>query len=132
MTTNINAEQLKKDAQDAFHSGFTCSESVIYAIRKNFGGCICGALAGSAMCIGFLFGRTVPGDPKIDRCFKLTHEFHDYFKETCGGTCCRVLTRGMEKNSPERKAHCADIVDSAVTKLSEILIREIEKDNISE
>ena len=153
MTTNINAEQLKKDAQDAFHSGFTCSESVIYAIRKNFeldmsddaiamssgfpwglggGGCICGALAGSAMCIGFLFGRTVPGDPKIDRCFKLTHEFHDYFKETCGGTCCRVLTRGMEKNSPERKAHCADIVDSAVTKLSEIFIREIEKDNISE
>ncbi len=79
MTTNINAEQLKKDAQDAFHSGFTCSESVIYAIRKNFeldmsddaiamssgfpwglggGGCICGALAGSAMCIGFLFGHS--------------------------------------------------------------------------
>ena len=65
MTTNINMEQLQNDAVEIFHQGFACSESVIYAIKKNFeldmsddaiamssgfpwglggGGCICGAL----------------------------------------------------------------------------------------
>lgn len=76
------------------------------------------------MCIGFLFGRTTPGDPKIARCFELTKELHDYFKETCGGTCCRVLTRGMEKDSPERKAQCTRFVTAAVEKVAEIIIRE--------
>ncbi len=67
MTTNINMEQLEKDAVEIFQNGFACSESVIYAIKKNFEldmsddaiamssgfpwglggvGCICGALAG--------------------------------------------------------------------------------------
>ena len=122
MTTNINMEQLKKDAVDIFHQGFACSESVIYAIRKHFeldmpdsaiamssgfpwglggGGCICGALAGGTMCI------------------------HDYFKETCGGTCCRVLTRGMEKDSPERKAQCTRFVEATVEKVAEIVLREL-------
>lgn len=36
MTTDISMEQLKADAVDIFHKGFACSESVIYAIRKNF------------------------------------------------------------------------------------------------
>ena len=114
MTTNINMEQLRQDAVGIFHQGFACSESVIYAIRKNFeldmsddaiamssgfpwglggGGCICGALAGGTMCIGYFFGRKVPGDPKNVRCFELTNELHDYFKETCGGTCCREIGR---------------------------------------
>ena len=35
----------------------------------------------------------------------------------------------MEKNSPERKAHCIEMVKFTVKKLSEILIRELEKDN---
>ena len=36
MNTNINMEQLQKDAVDIFNQGFACSESVIYAIRKHF------------------------------------------------------------------------------------------------
>ena len=36
MTTNINIEQLQKDAVDIFNAGFACSESMIYAIRKHF------------------------------------------------------------------------------------------------
>lgn len=34
MTTSIDMEHPKQDAVDIFHSGFTCSESVIYAIKK--------------------------------------------------------------------------------------------------
>ena len=147
MTTNINMEQLQKDAVDIFNAGFACSESVIYAIRKNFeidlsddaiamssgfpwglggGGCICGALAGATMCIGYFFGRRTPGDPKITKCFALTNEMHDAFRDHCGGTCCRVLTKGKEKNSPERKAQCTDFVAFTVKKVAEIIIRELE------
>ena len=78
MNTTMNMEKLEQDAADIFHQGFACSESVIYAIRKHFGidlsddaiamssgfpwglgggGCICGALAGGTMCIGYFFGR---------------------------------------------------------------------------
>ena len=66
--------QCEKDAVEIFQKGFACSESVIYAIKKGFdldlsddaiamssgfpwglgdGGCICGALAGATMCIGY-------------------------------------------------------------------------------
>lgn len=146
MTTNVNIEQLQKDAIEIFTNGFACSESVIYAIRKHFeldmsddaiamssgfpwglggGGCICGALAGGTMCIGYCFGRRTPGDPCIDKCFELTHEFHDYFKETCGATCCGCLTKGYEKDAPERKELCKKFVSAAVEKVAEILIREL-------
>lgn len=147
MKTSINIEQLQKDAVDIFNAGYACSESVIYAIKKNFeldlsddaiamssgfpwglggGGCICGALAGGTMCLGYFFGRRTPGDPKIQKCFALTNELHDYFKEFCGGTCCRVLTRGMEKFSPERKEQCTKFVAATVVKVAEIIIRELE------
>lgn len=146
MTTNINMDELKKDAVEIFHKGFACSESVIYAIRKHFeldlpddviamssgfpwglggGGCICGALAGGTMCLGYFFGRRKPGDPAIQKCFELTNELHDYFKETCGATCCRILTRGMEKDSPERKMQCTNFVADTVQKTAEIILREL-------
>lgn len=142
-------EQLQADAVEIFNSGFACSESIIYAIKKNFelddlsddaiamssgfpwglggAGCICGALAGGTMCLGYFFGRRTPGDPAINKCFKLTQELHDYFKETCGGTCCRVLTRGKEKNSPQRKAQCTQFVSDTVKKTAEIILRELDK-----
>lgn len=145
MVKDINMDQLAKDAVEIFQQGFACSESVVYAIRKHFeldlpddviamssgfpwgcggGGCICGALAGGTMCLGYFFGRRVPGDPCINRCFELTNEFHDAFKKECGGTCCKILTEGMEKNSPERKARCVNYVDFAVRKVAEIILRE--------
>lgn len=150
MTTNINMDLLEKDAVEIFQQGFACSESIIFAIKKHFeldmsddaiamssgfpwglggGGCICGALAGATMMIGYFFGRTTPGDPKITRCFALTNELHDFFKENCGATCCRILTKGMERNSPERKAQCIKFVGATVKKTAEIIIRELEKDN---
>lgn len=149
MTTNIQMEELVNDAAEIFNSGFACSESVIYAIRKHFeidlsddaiamssgfpwglggGGCICGALAGAAMCIGYFFGRRTPGDPKINRCFELTNELHDKFKEAHGATCCRALWIGLEKNSPERKEKCTEVVTNTVRITAEIILRELEKD----
>jgi len=147
MVTQVNILELQKDAVEIFTQGFACSESVIYAIRKHFdielsddaiamssgfpwglggGGCICGALAGGTMMIGYFFGRRIPGDPKINKCFELTKELHDYFKETNGAACCRVLIRNFpDRNSAERKAHCIEMVKGTVAKTAEIIIREL-------
>ncbi len=92
------------------------------------GGCTCRCSCRRYDVYRIFFERKTPGDPKISRCFALTNEIHDYFKETCGGTCCRVLTRGMEKDSPERKAQCTKFVASTVKKTAEIILRELEKD----
>jgi len=146
MTKNIDMEKLIQDAVDIFNQGFACSESIIYAIKKHFeldlsddaiamssgfpwglggAGCICGALAGGTMCIGYFFGRREPGDPRINKCFQLTNELHDYFKENCGATCCRILTKEKEKNSPERKSQCTSFVADTVKKTAEIILREL-------
>lgn len=148
--TEINMEELQKDAVDIFHSGFACSESIVYAIRKHFqlelsddaiamssgfpwglggGGCICGALAGGTIMLGYFFGRTEPGDPKIHKCFEVCRELHDDFCKHCGASCCRALTQGMEKNSPERKAQCTDFVSFTVKRTAEIILANAESIN---
>ena len=150
MSTTMNMEKLEQDAADIFHQGFACSESVIYAIRKHFGidlsddaiamssgfpwglgggGCICGALAGGTMCIGYFFGRRTPGHPKIQRCFALTKELHDFFRDSFKSPCCGVLIRGYAKDAPERKELCTKIVTGTVRKTASIILRELEKDN---
>lgn len=147
MIKKINMELLQADAIEIFNSGYACSESVIFAIRKHFeidlsddaiamssgfpwglggGGCICGALAGGTMCLGYFFGRRTPGDPTIQKCFTLTNELHDSFKKTCGSTCCRVLTKGKEKNSPERKSQCTQFVSDTVRITASIIMRELD------
>ena len=147
MVKKVNIEELQKDAVEIFTQGFACSESVIYAIRKHFeielsddaiamssgfpwglggGGCICGALAGGTMMIGYFFGRRVPGDPKINKCFELTKELHDYFKKANGAACCRVLIKDYpDRNSADRKAHCIEMVKGTVAKTAEIIMREL-------
>ena len=148
MRYNVNIEEIKNEAVEIFQQGFACSEAVIYAIKKGFemdlsddaiamssgfpwglggGGCICGALAGGTMMIGYFFGRRVPGDPKINKCFELTKELHDYFKETNGAACCRVLIRNYpDRNSDDRKAHCIEMVKGTVAKTAEIIMRELD------
>ena len=45
----------------------------------------------------------------------------DEFKKNHNATCCRVLTAGMDMASPERKAHCANMVDECSKILEEII-----------
>lgn len=96
MNTNVDMNKLQDNAVKIFTSGFACSESVIAAIRDALeldipdsaiamssgfpwgmggAGCLCGAVAGGAMCIGFLYGRSTPGDPKSTDVLNLRKNF---------------------------------------------------------
>ena len=35
MYTNVDVDAMRKDADEIFQKGFACSESVIYAIKKD-------------------------------------------------------------------------------------------------
>lgn len=146
MKKEVDMEKLKKNAIDIFYKGYACSESVIYAINEAFeagmpqsaiamssgvpwgfggGGCLCGAMAGGSLCLGYFFGKQFPGDENGAKCQMLSKELYDYFRETCGATCCRILIKGKERNSPERKKQCEAYVITAVQKTAEILMREL-------
>jgi len=142
----VDMKALKEDALHIFQNGFACSESVIYALRKHFeldmsddaiamstgfpwglggAGCLCGAVAGGTMCLGFLYGRRIPGDPCIVRCHELTLEFAQAIKERFGSFCCgKLIASYPDRNAPERKSFCCELVAFAVEKAAAIICRE--------
>lgn len=146
MIKSISIKNTVKDATYIFNNGFACSESVIYAIRKNFqldlsddviamasgfpwglgrAYCICGALAGGTMCLGYFFGRREPNDQKINKCFDLTKEFSDDFVEFAGYQCCGKITENLDREHNGHKQKCTTIVAHATAKVCEIVCREL-------
>ena len=146
MVESINIKETVEDAKYIFNHGFACSESVIYAIRKNFqldlpddviamssgfpwglgrAYCICGALAGGTMCLGYFFGRREPGDPKINRCFDLTKEFSDEFVKFAGYQCCGKITDGLDREHNGHKEKCTQVVAHATETVCRIVCRDL-------
>jgi len=118
-------------AAEYFNNGYSCSESIVMeAIEKGLlpeeflsaatafsggmgSGCLCGAIAGSQMVLGYIMGRS--------RSRAAAKEFISKFRENHPATCCRVLTRGMDMVSPERKAHCTNMVNDCSKILEEMV-----------
>lgn len=115
-------------ASEYFNNGYSCSESMIMwavdeglvstdmlPVATSFSGgmgvgCLCGAVAGAQMIIGAQFGRENKFSNEVVARTK-AKELVQRFMETHKATCCRVLTRGLEMGSPERKAHCTNMVN---------------------
>ena len=133
--------KLAQIAVDNFlNKGYSCSESVVMAaielnivpreilnIATSFSGgmgsgCLCGAIAGSQIIIGYLFGKE-----KTNTARTIAREFVEEFKKTHKATCCRVLSAGFDFQSKERKLHCSNMVQNCATILSNILERETSK-----
>lgn len=125
-------------AAEYFNNGYSCSESMIkWAIQEGLVndellpvatsfsggmgvGCLCGAVAGAQMIIGATYGReNKSGNEVIARA--KAKELVQRFMETHKATCCRILTRGLEMGSPERKAHCTNMVDDCEKLVKELL-----------
>lgn len=129
-------------ACEYFNNGYSCSESIIkWAIDEGLiseellpaatsfsggmgSGCLCGAVAGAQMIIGSQFGRENKyGNETIAR--MKAKELIQRFMEKHKATCCRVLTRGMEMGSPERKAHCTNMVEYCQKLVEELVSVEV-------
>ena len=129
------------NAVEYFNNGFSCSESMVrwaideglvskelLPVATSFSGgmgvgCLCGAVAGAQMVIGAQFGReNIVGNENIARI--KAKELVTKFMEIHGATCCRVLTRGMDMGTPERKAHCTNMVDFCENLVKDLLNSE--------
>ena len=118
--------------------GFSCAESIMQnaidegivpkellpvatAFSGGMGsGCLCGAIGASQCIIGYLYGKNNSNNNDCIARAK-AKQFIEEFKKNHKATCCRVLTAGMDMASPERKAHCANMVDECSKILEEIV-----------
>ena len=125
-------------AAEYFNNGYSCSESVVRAaIEKGIipeellpaatafsggmgSGCLCGAIAASQIIIGWLYGRENQSGNEV-KARALAKQFIEEFKKSHKATCCRVLTAGMDMASPERKAHCTNMVNDCARILDEMI-----------
>ncbi len=127
-------------APNYFKQGFSCSESIakaavdigyadekLVSVATGFSGgmsngCLCGAVAGSMMVLGLLHGKYADNTAR-----SLADEFYKKFTSIHKVTCCKVLTKNFKDfHSPERKAHCVNMVADCSEILDEMLIKEKE------
>ena len=137
-------KNFKTLAPNYFKEGYSCSESIARAavelgladdnfvsIATSFSGgmsvrCLCGAVAGSQMVLGLLHGKNQ------DNCARsLAKEFYERFTKNHKVACCKVLSANFKDfHSPERKAHCTNIVEECGKILDEILSEVIASTSI--
>ncbi len=123
------------------NEGYSCSESIARAavelglapqnfvsIATSFSGgmhhgCLCGAVAGSQMVLGLLHGKFEDNTARA-----LANDFYERFTKIHKVACCKILTKNFKDfHSPERKAHCVNMVQSAGKILDEMLAEIKEK-----
>ena len=145
----IDVEQIRREAEEMYAAGgFSCSETVVLATMRHLdpdmpermvaaatgfamgvgrSKCLCGAVTGGVMCLGYLFGRTRPKEPGSEKCVALAHELQESFRQNNQGVlCCHVYLKDMDFASPERKARCGGFVGEIAAKVAEIVARELE------
>lgn len=154
MKKEISINKIKSDAEALYRNGeFFCSEAIVYSIKNNFeldmpdemvamasgfpvgigrSKCVCGAVSGGVMALGYFFGRTKGGDPKVQNTLKLANELQESFKSNHKVLCCKVLTHGMDMGSGEHKEQCIAFTGEIAEKTAEIIVRELNLVNIDE
>ena len=151
MKKEISIKKIKEDAESRFRRGdFYCSEAIVSSIKDNFdldmpdemiamasgfpvgigkSKCVCGAVSGGILSLGYFFGRTKGGDPKVQRTLELAHELQDSFKKNHRVLCCKILTKGMDMASGEHKDQCVAFTGEVAEKTAEIVVRELNLTN---
>lgn len=119
----ICLQAIREEAEAYYRNGdFYCSEAIVATIRQHFdaeipieavamasgfpvgvGGakCICGALSGGVMCLGYFFGRTEAKGEQVNKTMALANELHQSFRQKHRVVCCSILTSKMTMGSPD-------------------------------
>jgi C_GCAxxG_C_C family probable redox protein len=139
----MDKKNIKKTSKEYFMEGYNCSEATLFGISGAIGGkCkfipqiasgfgggfgrhgeICGAISGSVMALGLVYGRKDTKDKEAkEKIYGIVDEYLKKFKEKYGTLSCRELT-GCDMLTPEglkkirdEKVHvnvCAPIVEFA-------------------
>ncbi|CDA78158.1 C-GCAxxG-C-C family (seleno)protein [Negativibacillus massiliensis] len=148
MRFDVDLERIRKIAEDYYRNGdFYCSEAVVKTIIDEFQidvsedvikmasgfpvgmggmGCTCGALTGGVMAIGLVYGRSQGKDPKVNKAMELSAKLYQIFCERHKVSCCKVLTRGMEKGSPEHMEQCIAFTGEMAYEAAKIIAENAE------
>lgn len=148
MSFDVDLEKIRKIAEDYYRNGdFYCSEAVVKTIMDEFQidvsedvikmasgfpvgmggmGCTCGALTGGVMAIGLVYGRSQGKDPKVNKAMELSAKLYQIFCERHKVSCCKVLTRGMEKGSPEHMEQCIAFTGEMAYEAAKIIAENAE------
>lgn len=137
-------KEFSQKASELFKEGHSCSEAVVKAayetglvdktidmntlnrIASPFSGamgdhqCLCGAIAGSQIVIGLLYGRTDKDKDEND-VKKIASRFNKDFKDKKQFTCCKALRSANKDPLKQGRAHCAGIVEEATAVLGNII-----------
>jgi C_GCAxxG_C_C family probable redox protein len=109
-------------ARELFQSGYKCAESVLLSIASARGiqsdilpatatgfcsgmartGGMCGAVAGSVMGLGLVYGRQIP-DQSVEQLYQVEKVFFQKFTASFGSTSCEGLIH-CDFNTEEGKA----------------------------
>ena len=147
MDQNIVLTKIRRIAEEYYRSGdFYCSEAIVKTIKDEFSlslpeevvamasgfpigiggaGCTCGAIVGGIIAIGLFFGRTKPGDQKVNKTMALAKELHDIFQKRHKCLCCRVLTKGMKLGSTNHMEQCISFTGEVAEETAKIIFREL-------
>ena len=148
MRFDVDLERIRKIAEDYYRNGdFYCYEAVVKTIIDEFQidvsedvikmasgfpvgmggmGCTCGALTGGVMAIGLVYGRSQGKDPKVNKAMELSAKLYQIFCERHKVSCCKVLTRGMEKGSPEHMEQCIAFTGEMAYEAAKIIAENAE------
>lgn len=157
MNPSFSVEQVRQDAETYFQKGnYYCSEAIVASVRDNISPempeeliaaasgfpvgvgrskCMCGAVSGGVISLGYVFGRTgpsTPADPKSVKTMELANELQQAFRDSHRVLCCSVQTKGMDMASGEHKAQCVAFTGEMAAKTAEIIARELEFDSIGQ
>jgi len=150
----VDRKELVRLAKENFDRLFNCAESTTKAVADHFnvgrcgfpraatpfgggiarGGGPCGAVTGTLMGIGLLYGREEGGDHHhLDRVYAMVHEFQAEFARRFGSTTCRELLhcdistnagRIQAKKGKLFDKQCPDYVAGAMDILADIVEKE--------
>lgn len=146
MKLDVNLEEIRSTAEAYYRNGdFYCSEAVVKTILEALEidapkdvikmasgfpvgmggmGCTCGALTGGIMVIGLVYGRTEGKDPKVNHAMALTAKLYQIFCQRHKVSCCKVLTKGMEKGSKEHMEQCISFTGEMAYETAKIILEE--------
>lgn len=141
----MDSQAARRRAEDLYRSGqFLCSEAIVYTFNEAMGspmssdavrlssgfpvgmggigsgGCTCGALSGGVMILGWVYGRSNPGED-APHVLEKAKELHDWFLANKGSTCCRALIRQYEFGSDAHIDQCVRFTGDVAQRLAEML-----------